>query len=66
MLNVEFGIDVLEHSVIELLAIVDDDDMEKSKSANDRFLGEIIDLALGNVCQRFYLYPFCKVVHSDD
>lgn len=32
MLDVEFGIEFLECSVVKLLAIISDNDMEKSKS----------------------------------
>lgn len=40
--------------------------MEESKLAYDGFLEKVLDFALDNVCQRFYLYPFDKVVDDDN
>lgn len=48
--------------VVKLSVIVSDDDVEKSKLTNDRFLEEAFDFAAGNVCKGFYLHPFDEVV----
>lgn len=48
MLNMEFG------SIVKLSAIINDDDMKKSKSTNDRFLEEGFDLLV--MCSKGFAF----------
>ena len=57
---------VFEVLIFELSAIVGYDRMRESESVNYRFLNEILHLAFYNLCQRFGLHPFRKVIDDDD
>lgn len=66
MLDVELGTEILEYSVAKLLAIINNDGMKISESTDDRLSEKVLDFTLDDVCQRFYLYPFDKIVNDDD
>lgn len=54
----KFSAKVFECLVVELLAIIGDDGVGKSKSIDDLSLEETLDLAISDVHQRFSLHPF--------
>lgn len=66
VLDVEFNIEFLEYLIIKLSTIIDNNSMRKSKLGDNRFLKEILDLALDNVCQGFYLHPFDEVINGNN
>lgn len=65
MLNVEFSTELLKSLVIELLTIIGDKGMENSKSTYDRFLEELFDFSLCDLCQGLSFHLFDEVINSD-
>lgn len=57
--------ELLECSIIELLASVGDDNIREPESVNDRLLKKVFDFA-HNVHQGFYLHPFAEVIDGNN
>lgn len=53
MLDVEFGIEVLEHLVVELSVIIDDNYMGKPKSIDDKLSKKLLTL-LSIICTKSF------------
>ena len=64
MLNIVLGIEIFEFLVVELPAIVDDDDMRDAESKDYMASDETLHLAFCNKGQRFSLNPFHEVVYG--
>ena len=66
VLNSQLLAKVLEHIVVELLAIVRDKDLRDSEMANDALPNEALNISLCDSGQWFYFNPFGEVVDPYD
>ena len=57
---------VFEHIVVELFAIIRDEDLRNPKSADDALPDEATDIFLCDGCQWFYFYSFGEVVDPNN
>lgn len=48
--------------IVELFTVVSDNNSGNTKSADDGLLGEVLDVFLCNLCQRFNFHPLGKVI----
>ena len=54
---------VFERIVVELFAIIRNEDLRDPRSVDDALLDEVIDILLHDGCQWFSFYPFGEVVN---
>ena len=52
--------------IVELLCVVEDDNPQDPKSANDTLPNKIFGVSLNDFGKRFCLYPLCEVVYDDN
>ena len=64
MFDMELSIEVLELLIIELSAIVDDDDPREVESRDDGLSNEFSGLGLSDLGHRLWFHPFSEVINS--
>ena len=62
MLNLELGTEVFKFFVIELSAILNDDDLRKAKSIDNGLPHKLSSLSFSDLGYRLNFHPFGKVV----
>ena len=63
--NMKLRTKLSEILIVKLSIIVGDDGVWQIESINDEFLNEVFHLTFSDLCQRFGLYIFGKVVDDD-
>ena len=64
--NMEFGQEIFEFIVVELLAVIRDDCSWEATSADNRFQDESFRQGFGDLCCRFNPHPLCEIINYDE